>query len=274
MANIATLIIWAAENGLHATDSSVSGETWSVSWDENVISHGRGRITLIDEYGNRLKIVGGPASVADAIGLVADRIPPTSTASELMDEMSNVMNVKLETWRYRALHDELTGVSNRGGLTEWWKYGRKSTIALFLIDLNEFKLVNDKYGHAVGDELLKRIGRDLENLDGDITVARIAGDEFVLATRTTPARTANDIKETIDRERIIAANRIVISAAIGVTEELASDLVETLERADLAMYHAKLEANESESSIRWWLPDMRMPDVVYARRRRCRDSRS
>lgn len=89
--------------------------------------------------------------------------------------------------RYMAQHDSLTGLPNRAlfmdrlqqALTYCSRHQRQ--LAVLLLDLNKFKPVNDEYGHAAGDELLKAIGERLRKLlRASDTVARLGGDEFVV----------------------------------------------------------------------------------------------
>lgn len=92
---------------------------------------------------------------------------------------------------YAATHDPLTGLANRALLIEeltraLWK-SDDERVGVAFVDLDGFKLVNDRYGHAVGDELLQAVADRLQKIvrTGD-TVARIGGDEFVLVLRGLP----------------------------------------------------------------------------------------
>lgn len=101
-----------------------------------------------------------------------------------------LMEQQVSTKQWLAFHDELTGLPNRRlfddrltqALQRTDRYGGQT--ALLIIDLNDFKLVNDRFGHQAGDELLSKIALRLQNvLRQTDTVARIGGDEFgVIAT--------------------------------------------------------------------------------------------
>lgn len=94
---------------------------------------------------------------------------------------------QVERYRYLAMHDALTGLANRSLATDRFNHALLNSVrageklGVLLCDLNEFKQVNDVYGHHVGDMLLIEIGKKLTALvrEGD-TVARIGGDEFLI----------------------------------------------------------------------------------------------
>jgi diguanylate cyclase (GGDEF)-like protein/PAS domain S-box-containing protein len=93
----------------------------------------------------------------------------------------------VERYRYLAMHDALTGLANRSLAKDRFSHAMINTVrageklGILLCDLNEFKQVNDQYGHHVGDILLTAISKKLTELvrEGD-TVARIGGDEFLI----------------------------------------------------------------------------------------------
>lgn len=92
---------------------------------------------------------------------------------------------RLSELEHTAEYDWLTGVRNRSGLHAdiARRIDGSEAVSAVMIDLNEFKSVNDAYGHRVGDELLKQVARRLVDLVGpDDTVARLSGDEFVIVT--------------------------------------------------------------------------------------------
>ena len=151
----------------------------------------------------------------------------------------------------RARQDPLTGLTNRRGLGEALERavqeGGASPAALALIDLDDFKFVNDRFGHAVGDELLRRISQRLAHAvrTRDL-VARLGGDEFVvLASGVGSADPLTGLVERL-REAVEAPLHIVghtfhIGASIGavVLDGGVPDAVTALALADRRMYRDK-----------------------------------
>jgi diguanylate cyclase (GGDEF)-like protein len=125
---------------------------------------------------------------------------------------------------------------------------RKSTLlALVLFDLDHFKMVNDTYGHAAGDIVLKAVAETAKSLlrPSDF-IARIGGEEFTLLLPRTNMQGAATISDRI-RESLMALNivyaefRIPVTASFGVTllDESENDITEAMNRADTALYRAK-----------------------------------
>ena len=160
----------------------------------------------------------------------------------------------VEAQRYLALHDPLTGLPNRAMLAARASEAlrmyaeRGGTLAVMVIDLDRFKLVNDTYGHSLGDELLKEAAPRLINVvrESDLVV-RLGGDEFGIVTYDSDpnfdvgslaSRVAAAWVDPIRLKRSVA---IHAAASIGVAiATSAQDSAESLLRdADAAMYVAK-----------------------------------
>ena len=153
-----------------------------------------------------------------------------------------------------TLLDHLTGLLNRKGFDrrlaaafEQARDGLKP-VALLLVDLDDFKDVNDTYGHACGDQLLARVADRLECCVGALdAVARIGGDEFavVLETEVTHEsveRTSRKIVEALTAPYDIERREIRCAASVGAAIHLAADdssINELFMRADTALYAAK-----------------------------------
>ncbi|MBT0772172.1 EAL domain-containing protein [Kineosporia sp. J2-2] len=151
---------------------------------------------------------------------------------------------------FRATHDPLTGLPNRDLLTqevgEMLAAGRPDGLWLLYLDLDGFKLVNDHWGHEVGDLLLIEVSQRLSRLTRDRTVcARIAGDEFVIADHGQAADAeamAARIQEELARPIELPGIELVAVASIGIAPLTDQRNAESLLRdADLAMYRAKAE---------------------------------
>ena len=147
--------------------------------------------------------------------------------------------------KHKASHDTLSGLLNRAGLIEAidTTNGATSRIALGLIDLDGFKGVNDAWGHAVGDELIRLVADRLTSaLPRASAVARLGGDEFAFlieASEIADASTA--LVRAMQLPFRLGGRTIEVGASIG-TSFFESDVVdgfELLRRADLALYRAK-----------------------------------
>jgi len=155
---------------------------------------------------------------------------------------------------HQALHDSLTGLPNRGAfmkrLTEVLDR-RECTfgVAVFFIDIDRFKWLNDSRGHAAGDELLVEVGRRLRAgmRPGD-AVARFGGDEFVVlcenvATEPEAEKLSDRLAALLCRPVEVAGEETAITVSIGIAYLPAGDTASSGEQlvadADAAMYQAK-----------------------------------
>jgi diguanylate cyclase (GGDEF)-like protein len=153
---------------------------------------------------------------------------------------------RLRSLRRMASFDPLTGVRNRRGLQNLiaeLASGQRG-VALMVCDLDEFKSVNDRYGHEVGDHVLERFGALLRAhaRAGDIPV-RLGGEEFCLVLPEADADGAMSVAErlreaTVDRMMDLAPG-LTVSIGVAATREEPEDANHLLARADQAMYAAK-----------------------------------
>jgi diguanylate cyclase len=157
-----------------------------------------------------------------------------------------------ELLRFQANHDPLTGLANRNlfqtRLVEVVEHERDGRMmAMFLLDLDDFKEINDRYGHAVGDQVLKEVARRLRSsVRGGDLVARLGGDEFGVLTQadTVPPREIGLRILTSLRQPFMAAGYLAnVGASMGgaIASGVEADLTaEALQqRADAAMYAGK-----------------------------------
>jgi diguanylate cyclase (GGDEF)-like protein/PAS domain S-box-containing protein len=158
-----------------------------------------------------------------------------------------------EQLRQQALYDTLTGLANRAFFHEQLEHAvsiRKESeqqTALIFIDLDEFKAINDQFGHSVGDEVLATLGRRIQELirAGD-SVARLGGDEFavllaVVQEPTEAAVVAERVLEQITTPIEVADRHFTLRASVGIA--IGSCGTDLLKQADAAMYRAKAQAD-------------------------------
>ncbi|MDI9370935.1 MAG: diguanylate cyclase [Synergistaceae bacterium] len=163
----------------------------------------------------------------------------------------------------QALLDPLTGLSNRNLFSDHLELAiaasrRNGTrIALLFLDLDRFKPVNDTYGHAFGDLLLKQVADRLSTtVRGMDTVARIGGDEFLVLMpgedEEGASAAADRLVEAIGRPYFIKGREIEISCSIGIAffPEDGADEIELVKNADEAMYRAKQAGGASRRKYR------------------------
>ena len=125
---------------------------------------------------------------------------------------------------FAASHDHLTGLPDRASFDEW--ANRLGAVdgqdrAVLLLDLNEFKMVNDTYGHHAGDDLLKVIADRLRRcVRPDDLVARLGGDEFsvllVNASTADAVAVAHHLMGDVAQQALIAGRTLRPSASVGI----------------------------------------------------------
>ena len=153
---------------------------------------------------------------------------------------------------YWAFHDSLTRLANKSlfqdrvqrALSDCFETG--SHLAVLLIDLDDFKTVNDSLGHGAGDQLLRRVAKTLVDMLGPAdTAARLGGDEFAIliedvASRESATELAQRILESLRPPVRLGAESVSATSSIGVAFDLEGLNGEQLLRnADIAMYQAK-----------------------------------
>ncbi|HXW39478.1 MAG TPA: diguanylate cyclase [Acidimicrobiales bacterium] len=159
-----------------------------------------------------------------------------------------------EAWlMHLALHDPLTGLANRYLLLDYLRRvllqfrTRGGSIALVFLDLDDFKMINDRFGHDVGDEVLVAVGRRIQGAvrSSDI-VARLGGDEFVVAHAASDdpgeiEMVISRIRKTLTAPYQVRGQTLAVSASIGwvAADPRHEDPTTLLVRADREMYRRK-----------------------------------
>ena len=204
---------------------------------------------------------------------VIDKFKGIIDANKTMQSILKVINfdiiLTLESYHYTkyklqeelkrmVVTDELTGVFNRRKLEEVMQFEierairNKKSLSMLMLDIDLFKRVNDKFGHEIGDQVLKELTEVInKNLRETDYFIRFGGEEFIVFLPNTPLNPAKDIAErirrTVEHHTFNTAGRITIS--IGVAEYHKTDNRETfLKRSDEKMYEAK---NSGRNRVCW-----------------------
>jgi len=174
-------------------------------------------------------------------------------------ETQKLLEEQTKKLRYQAHHDMLTGLPNRTLFKERLERTiieatrHRNNFALFFIDLDQFKKINDSLGHHVGDEVLIEAAKRLKNsLREEDTLSRLGGDEFTVILKdikvpknaaTVAQKILNKMKEPIK----IADHTLHISASIGIAlyPDDATNMDDLIKYADAAMYKAKDEGRNN-----------------------------
>lgn len=155
--------------------------------------------------------------------------------------------------RYLASHDDLTELPNRSFFHHRLSHllavdsAARQSVAVFFLDLDGFKPINDTHGHAAGDELLRIVAARLaRTVRAEDTVSRIGGDEFAclltsLATRDQAVHLAAKLRDAVQAPCKIGERIVDVGVSIGIAMYPAygSSADDLLLKADLAMYRAK-----------------------------------
>ena len=168
-------------------------------------------------------------------------------------QAAEALRLSEEKHRWLAHYDMLTELPNRVLFSDRLKqairlakrYNKK--LAVMFLDLDKFKPVNDGFGHAVGDLMLKEVAYRMQQCvrESD-TVCRIGGDEFVIlipevADEDDPLQIAEKIRQSLNQPFALAGQQLHISCSIGIAlyPEHGTDELMLTKNADLAMYRAK-----------------------------------
>ena len=225
----------------------VAGHTWTLSMralKEFETSLGRDTSTLIAITGSSLSLL--LALLAWLLGTGRDRA--VRLAAGMTQEL-----------RHMAQHDSLTGLPNRAlfsdrlnqELSRANRHGDR--FALMFLDLDNFKPINDNFGHAVGDLMLQQVAQRLRDaIRNSDTVGRIGGDEFIvlmpeLTDLNTAHGVAEKIREAVRQPYVIDGRQLTISCSLGIAlyPDDGTDEITLTKSADQAMYRSKGQGRDT-----------------------------
>ncbi|WP_374992020.1 putative bifunctional diguanylate cyclase/phosphodiesterase [Rhizobium sp. Pop5] len=162
-----------------------------------------------------------------------------------------LLNKELERSRAEARlaadHDHLTGLLNRRSfdfaLSELARE-ESAKVTLLHIDVDHFKEINDRFGHAVGDLVLRHVSKILvEAISAGDVAARLGGDEFAVLIPKDECDKTNavldHIQKSLESPIPVGDQALIVCCSIGVASAMSADLAKLLSQSDLALYHAK-----------------------------------
>jgi len=213
--------------------------------ESDSVSHYEGEV--LTRGGKRRRVAWQATSLTDPKG----RMVVVLSGQDITDRVRAESEL-----RKLAFCDSLTGLPNRAQLESRLRAAvtrarrRDRAVALILIDLDNFKLVNDSLGHAAGDRLLRRVAGRLRGAEGDAgLLSRSGGDEFMLLVADLPRdravqiarETADELADRLSRPFTVARAEFHVEASIGISvfPGDADGAEELLQHADVAMYQSK-----------------------------------
>ena len=161
--------------------------------------------------------------------------------------MTNELEKAKEHLQYTSSHDSLTGLKNRASFNEEFPalLENKEPCAVIMIDVDNFKTINDTFGHNIGDEALRKIGRRLMNINSkEFVPYRFAGDEFIAIVKSdkkeTVEKCAGDCLGVFENKFTLNGELFEIHGSIGVAVYQEGDtMLDLIGYADDAMYKVK-----------------------------------
>lgn len=229
-------------NGLHLNDSNQFLD--QVRNDTAHLGKYQGELRLQSPLG---KITWVKASACCLYSEVGESIGIIMTFSDITDHLNNERRLQ-----ELAEKDQLTGLINRAFFNDRVNIALKGvnrfgSVALMFLDLDEFKQINDTFGHDVGDELLREMANRLRDTLREVdTIARIGGDEFtVLLTNVQKTRSITTIADKLIRTlaKPFTHNKrpiyVTCSIGIAVADQETMEARQLIKQADSALYKAK-----------------------------------
>ncbi|MGH9207257.1 MAG: diguanylate cyclase [Acidimicrobiales bacterium] len=214
-------------------------------------------VDVISEEGRRLEV--SQAVVDETVELVRHGCDANVVRlTQHYDDMRRVLEGTLEESKaelvHQALHDPLTGLANRSFFMECLagaldqRSAHQGEVGVLFLDLDRFKVINDTYGHPIGDQVLVATAHRIKGLVRPRdTIARFGGDEFVIMCaemargEAAAVAAAERIGVGLSQPLAVGSNEVWVSVSIGiaVASDPGEEAEELVSKADSAMYEAK-----------------------------------
>ncbi len=183
-----------------------------------------------------------------------EKLNSMSAKVEKLEQQSKVFEKRIQEVQAKSFQDALTKLANRASFDEFFAkelvrfHHKQFDLAITVIDLDDFKRINDTFGHTAGDKTLQVIADTLTKVMGnDVFISRYGGEEFVLIFKDVDKITVMNRLNML-RKKVASlpftfkGTRVTITLSIGVTLVQRDDIVHSaFERADTALYRAKHE---------------------------------
>lgn len=214
---------------------------------------------LLDNFGKKRSFHIGKVPI---VGDNGEKTQLLCVATEITD-----LKEQEELIKYQAFHDDLTGLPNRKMFKEQiaseidYAIENQSKFALFFLDLDRFKYINDTFGHEAGDSLLQMVAERLDSiLEAKGKVFRFGGDEFtIIASHLIERQEAADIGKEIlailTKPYQFNNSKFIITASLGISiyPNDCTDIESLTKYADMAMYQSK---QQGKNTFRFYTKDM------------------
>jgi diguanylate cyclase (GGDEF)-like protein len=210
-----------------------------------------------DDINEKLKFIANTLEQKSSFELqshqqISEKLNEMSNKVQQLEQQSQLFEEKLAEQQRKSMQDALTKLANRAAFDEYFAkamvrfHHKPFQLALVVIDIDNFKLINDNYGHTAGDKTLQVIANTIvKNVKNDVFVGRYGGEEFVLIYTKTEAQALkaelNALNKYVARLPFkFKQNKVSITLSMGATHIKTEDNIHiAFERADQAMYLAK-----------------------------------
>lgn len=207
-----------------------------------IICDEKNELEIDVEPENKILVVGRPYSIDQIYAALKTMMQLMNIEDSANKDKETEIDVK-----QAAQTDYLTGLPNRRGMYEYFSWGIKTEkIHCMFIDIDNFKKVNDTYGHKMGDKLLIRVSHIVKEKVGEAFFARLSGDEFAViisgdVPREQVINIAENIMSSVDEVQLNVDVSSIISFSVGIMldQSAKDDLDDILLKCDVAMYQAK-----------------------------------
>ena len=213
------------------------------------------KVDVNDKIQHIAKTLQNKAKLEDSQSIALnEKLNSMSAKVEKLEQQSKVFEKRIQEVQAKSFQDALTKLANRASFDEFFAkelvrfHHKQFDLAITVIDLDDFKRINDTFGHTAGDKTLQVIAETLTKVMGkDVFISRYGGEEFVLIFKNVDKITVMNRLNML-RKKVASlpftfkGTRVSITLSIGVTLVQREDIVHSaFERADTALYRAKHE---------------------------------